>query len=84
MKINTGDSDIKLARLYWGPGPLPARGTLIGLVTRPDGQSGAAIRMSSGLLMQGSAGVLRSTGVRLQSVKFTGMPQGEQIFNAVL
>ncbi len=58
------DSDYKQAKLYWGPGPLPEGGKIVGLLSRPDGQQGAAIRMEGGQVWQGNAGTLRSTGCK--------------------
>jgi len=41
--------DIKLARMYWGPGPLPEAAKLIGVVTRPNREAGALIKMGTGI-----------------------------------
>lgn len=38
-------NNLRLAQMYWGPGPLPA---------------GAIIRLPTGLYVQGNAGTLRS------------------------
>ncbi len=57
--------DYKRARLYWGNMPLPAGGRIVGLLSRPDGQQGAAIRMEGGQVWQGNAGTLRSTGCKV-------------------
>ncbi len=59
------EADFKQARLYWGNMPLPAGGRIIGLLSRPDGSVGAAIKVEGGGVWQGNAGVLRATGCRL-------------------
>lgn len=51
--------------LIWGAQPLPEGATAHGTVTRDTGETGALIRMPTGVYVQGSAGVLRS------------LPQGE-------
>ena len=45
--------------LYW-PGPLPAGATAHGTVTRNETDTGALIRLSTGIYVQGVAGAIRS------------------------
>ena len=46
--------------LYWGPGPLPKGATAHGTVTRDEADTGALIRMATGIFVQGNAGSIRS------------------------
>ena len=46
--------------LYWGPGPLPNGATAHGTVTRDGDDTGALIRMPSGIYVQGNAGAIRN------------------------
>ena len=46
--------------LYWGPGPLPAGADFCGTVTRDGYDTGALIRMPSGIYVQGNAGAIRN------------------------
>lgn len=46
--------------LYWGPGPLPNGATAHGTVTREEADTGALIRMATGVYVQGNAGAIRS------------------------
>lgn len=46
--------------LYWGPGPLPAGAEFCGTVTRDETDTGALIRMATGIFVQGNAGAIRS------------------------
>ena len=45
---------------YWGPGPLPAGAEFLGTVTRDEIDTGALIRMATGIFVQGNAGAIRS------------------------
>ncbi len=45
---------------YWGPGPLPNGATAHGTVTRGEDDTGALIRMATGVYVQGNAGAIRS------------------------
>jgi hypothetical protein len=45
---------------YWGVMPLPQGAEALGTVTRDTGETGALIRMPTGICSQGNAGVLRS------------------------
>lgn len=53
-------NNLRLAQLYWGPGPLPAGAVMVGAVYRSPGIAGAIIRLPTGLYAQGNAGTLRS------------------------
>ena len=46
--------------IYWGPGPLPAGAEFCGTVTRDGHDTGALIRMGTGVYVQGNAGAIRS------------------------
>ncbi len=52
-------ADIKTGRKYWGAMPLPPGAELLGAVSR-DSQTGALIKMPTGLQVQGNAGVIRT------------------------
>lgn len=54
------DNNLRLADLFWGPGPLPTGAVILGNVYRKPGIAGAIIRLPSGLYAQGNAGSLRS------------------------
>ena len=47
-------------QLYWGAMPLPANAEALGVVTRTTGESGALIRLSTGVYVQGNAGAIRN------------------------
>ncbi len=68
MTIYASKEDKRQARLYWGAGPLPADGTLIGRITRTNGETGAAIKMPDGTIVQGNAGAIRTTVVKAREV----------------
>ncbi len=65
IHIFLGPEDIKQARLYWGAMPTPEGGEIVGLLSRPNGELGAAIKMPDGIVMQGNAGAIKATGCRL-------------------
>lgn len=52
--------DMQLGRMYWGPGPLPQGAELMGVVTRPDREAGALLKMPTGALVEGKNGTIRS------------------------
>jgi hypothetical protein len=55
------DADRRLARMYWGPSPLPPRLHLAGTIRRPDGRTGALIQYNrTGIYIQGNAGCTTS------------------------
>lgn len=56
MEIN---KSINQGKIYWGVMPLPAGAELIGTVTH-DHQTGALIRLSTGIYVQGNAGGIRA------------------------
>lgn len=47
-------------QLYWGAMPLPVNSEALGVVTRTTGESGALIRLSTGVYVQGNAGGIRN------------------------
>lgn len=47
-------------QLYWGAMPLPDGGEGLGLVKRSTGETGALIRLASGVYVQGNAGGIRN------------------------
>ena len=47
-------------QLYWGTMPLPANAEALGVVTRTTGESGALIRLGTGVYVQGNAGAIRN------------------------
>lgn len=47
-------------QLYWGAMPLPANAEALGVVTRTTGESGALIRLDTGVYVQGNAGAIRN------------------------
>ena len=56
MEIN---KSINQGKMYWGVMPLPAGAELIGTVTRSH-RTGALIRLSAGIYVQGNAGGIRA------------------------
>ena len=64
--------------LYWGPGPLPSGATAHGTVTRNETDTGALIRLPSGIYRQGNAGVLRSLPQREVEVGLAASVVGER------
>ena len=54
----TGDA--KTGKLYWGNMPLPQGAEILGTVTRETGETGALIKLPTGIYVQGNAGALRS------------------------
>ena len=46
--------------IYWGASPLPAGAECCGTVTRDEYDTGALIRMGTGIYVQGNAGAIRS------------------------
>ena len=64
--------------LYWGPGPLPSGATAHGTVTRNETDTGALIRLPSGIYRQGNAGVLRSLPQREVEVGLAASVVGRQ------
>ena len=52
--------DIKIGKMHWGALPLPLGAELIGTVTRETGETGALIKMPTGVMVQGNAGAIRS------------------------
>lgn len=46
--------------LYWGSMPLPEGATALGVVNRAPGDTGALIRLASGVYVQGNAGGIRT------------------------
>jgi len=65
VRIFITAEDMKQARLYWGAMPLPTGSELIGLLARPSGELGAAIKMPSGIINQGNAGVMKATNCKV-------------------
>lgn len=55
-----GRDQIDVARMYWGPGPLPCNGRIVGTIRRPDGRMGALIQINRRTWVQGNAGVITS------------------------
>lgn len=53
-------TDTTKGRLYWGAMTLPQGSELIGTVTRETGETGALIKLPTGIYVQGNAGALRS------------------------
>lgn len=51
-------------RIWWGIAPLPAGAQAIGTITRNVGDTGALLRLPSGIYSQGNAGVLRTLDQR--------------------
>lgn len=47
-------------QIYWGYAPLPAGAEALGTVTRPTRETGALIRLSTGVYVQGNAGAIRN------------------------
>lgn len=47
-------------QLYWGYTPLPANAEAIGVVQRETLETGALIRLSTGIYVQGNAGSIRT------------------------
>jgi hypothetical protein len=47
-------------QLYWGAMPLPTNAEALGVVTRTTGESGALIRLGTGVYVQGNAGAIRN------------------------
>ena len=47
-------------RLYWGYSPLPANAEAIGVVQRDSLETGALIRLSTGIYVQGNATAIRT------------------------
>ena len=55
------DRSHQLARMYWGPEPLPSWSHFEGIVRRPDGRTGALIQLRrSNVYVQGNAGCVTS------------------------
>jgi hypothetical protein len=62
------DRSHQKARMYWGPSPLPSWSHFEGLVTRPDGRTGALIQLRrTGVYVQGIGGIINS--IDQQAVK---------------
>ncbi|MBT9168973.1 MAG: hypothetical protein DDT19_02325 [Syntrophomonadaceae bacterium] len=62
--------DIAKGRMYWGAGALPQGAELVGTVTRRGGrETGALIKMPTGILVQGNAGCLRSLPPQMQKME---------------
>ncbi len=57
--VETTDDKNK-GKLYWGAMPLPKNAEMVGTVTRDNSETGALIKMPTGKLVQGNAGVIRS------------------------
>lgn len=54
-------NDFGLARMLWGPLPIPANAVLRGVIRRPDGRQGALLAfIGTGIHVQGNAGCLSS------------------------
>jgi hypothetical protein len=51
-------------QLYWGYIPLPANAEVVGVVQRETLETGALIRLSTGVYVQGNAGAIRSLDQR--------------------
>ncbi len=47
-------------KIYWGVMPLPTDAEALGVVRRDVGDSGALIRLASGVYVQGNAGSIRT------------------------
>lgn len=47
-------------QLYWGYAPLPTNAEAIGVVQRETLETGALIKLSSGVYVQGNAGAIRT------------------------
>lgn len=51
-------------QLYWGYAPLPADAEAIGIVQRETLETGALIRLATGVYVQGNAGTIRTLDQR--------------------
>ncbi len=68
--VETTD-DKKKGKLYWGAMPLPKNAELVGTVTRDNSETGALIKMPTGKLVQGNAGVIRNLPTISKKAKST-------------
>lgn len=57
MKLNINK---RQGKMYWGAMPLPQGAELVGTVTRNGYDAGALLKMATGIMTQGNAGVMRS------------------------
>jgi len=51
-------------QLYWGYTPLPAQAEALGTIQRETLETGALIRLSTGIYVQGNAGAIRTLDQR--------------------
>ena len=62
-------------RIYWGNGPLPAGAVAIGTVTRGNGDTGALLRMPTGVYVQGNANVIRGLPAKIEAAVAAAKPR---------
>ena len=51
-------------QLYWGYGPLPTNAKALGVVQRENLETGALLRLGTGIYVQGNAGAIRTLDQR--------------------